>query len=186
MRNSLFHHKSLVESENIGKKTRVWAFAHVMEHAYIGEDCNIGDHCFIEDNVRVGNRVTVKNGVSLWDGIIIEDNVFVGPNAVFTNDLLPISRIQKRPFEKTLVKKGACIGANATILCGITIGRYAFIGAGSLVTSDVSDYCLVYGNPAKPKGHLCACRKKLKFVGQKAFCRCGLCYQKISNKVRAA
>ena len=183
-RKAFFHPKSFIESKNIGARTRIWAFTHVMKHASIGEDCNIGEHCFIENCAVIGNRVTVKNGVCLWEGVTLEEDVFVGPNAVFTNDSFPVSRRQPAYFEKIHVKKGACIGANATILCGVTVGRYAFIGAGSVVTSNVPDHALVYGNPSKFKGFLCACRRKLKWFGRKAHCRCELRYRKISGKVQ--
>ena len=178
-----FHSKSFVESSAVGKGTRVWAFTHVMKGATIGENCNIGEHCFIEENSRIGNRVTIKNGVSIWDGVTIEEDVFVGPNAVFTNDLFPISRM--RPvFIKTLIKQGACIGANATILCGITVGQYSFVGAGAVVTKDAPDYSLAHGNPAKTQGWMCQCRKKLKFNKAKASCSCGLRFVERSGKVK--
>lgn len=146
------HPQSLVETENIGKGTTIWAFVHVLPGATIGEHCNICDHCFIEGGVIIGNEATVKTGVSIWDGVVLQDKVFVGPNAVFTNDLLPRSKNAAYLMQATLVKTGASIGANATVLSGITIGRYALIGIGSVVTHDVPDYALVYGNPARQHG----------------------------------
>ena len=131
------HEKALCETEDIGAGTRVWAFAHVMKGVSIGEDCNIGDHVFIETGARLGDRVTVKNNVLLWDRVTIEDEVFLGPNAVFTNDLNPRVAFKKPPerFLPTLVRRGASIGANATIVCGVTIGEQAFVGAGAVVTA---------------------------------------------------
>jgi len=142
------HTHALVESENIGKNTRIWAFAHVLKNARIGSDCNICDHVFIENDVVIGDRVTIKCGVQIWDGVHLEDDVMVGPNATFTNDIFHRS---KQPFviRPTLVKKGASIGANATILCGITIGENAMVGAGSVVTKSVPSNAVVVGNPAR-------------------------------------
>jgi UDP-2-acetamido-3-amino-2,3-dideoxy-glucuronate N-acetyltransferase len=145
------HPHALVESKDIGKGTRIWAFAHVLSEAKIGEDCNICDHVFIENDVTIGNRTTIKCGVQIWDGITIEDDVFIGPNATFTNDLFPRSKEYPEEFLKTIVKKNASIGANATILPGITIGEGAMIGAGSVVTKDVPPYAVMVGNPAKLK-----------------------------------
>ena len=172
------HPKALVENDAIGEGTKVWAFAHVLKGAVIGRDCNIGDHCFIEGGVTLGNEVVIKNGVSIWEGVTIEDGVFVGPNVNFTNDRVPRAKVFKEEYDKTVVKKGASIGANATLVCPITIGRYALVGAGAVVTRDVPDYGLVYGNPAKLKGWVCRCGKKLAFEKEKAVCGCGLVYLK--------
>ncbi len=146
------HPQSLVETEQIGSDTTIWAFAHVLRGAIIGERCNICDHCFIEGGVRIGNEVTIKTGVSIWNGVTLEDRVFIGPNAVFTNDLLPRSKNAGYQMLNTLVKTGASIGANATILAGVTIGRFALVGIGSVATRNVPDYALVYGNPARQHG----------------------------------
>lgn len=143
------HPSALVESKTIGKGTRVWAFAHILPKAVIGEDCNLCDGVFVEDDVIVGDRVTVKCGVQLWDGVRLEDDVFVGPNATFTNDRMPRSRQHLDKYPETFVRKGASIGANATILPGITIGQYAMVGAGSVVTRNVPPYAVVVGNPAR-------------------------------------
>jgi UDP-2-acetamido-3-amino-2,3-dideoxy-glucuronate N-acetyltransferase len=143
------HPQSLVETDAIGPGTRIWAFAHVLPGAVIGKDCNICDHVFIENRVRVGDRVTVKCGVQLWDGVTIEDDVFIGPNVTFTNDRFPRSRQHLADYPETLVRKGASIGANATILPGITIGQSAMIGAGAVVTRSVPPYAVVVGNPAQ-------------------------------------
>jgi UDP-2-acetamido-3-amino-2,3-dideoxy-glucuronate N-acetyltransferase len=146
------HPQALVESEEVGEGTRIWAFAHVMKGARIGKGCNIGDHSFIESGVTIGNDVTVKNGVSIWEGVEIGDRVFVGPNVAFTNDLRPRSKVYHAEPERTVVCEGASFGANATILSGITIGKYAMIGAGAVVTKDVRDFELVTGNPARHAG----------------------------------
>jgi UDP-2-acetamido-3-amino-2,3-dideoxy-glucuronate N-acetyltransferase len=152
--NSTFiHDKAIVEpGAKVGERTRVWAFAHVLSAALIGEDCNICDHVFIENDVRIGNRVTVKSGVQLWDGVTLEDDVFVGPNVTFTNDIFPRS---KAPFNlaRTVVRKGASVGANATILGGLVIGANSMVGAGSVVTKDVPPNAIVVGNPARIKGY---------------------------------
>lgn len=149
----LIHPTSLVQTKHIGKKTRVWAFCNILEDAVIGEDCNICDHVFIENDVKIGNRVTVKCGVQLWDGIRIEDNVFIGPNATFANDKFPRSKKYPKEFLITLVKSGASIGANSTILPGITIGENSMVGAGAVVTKDVPPNAIVVGNPARIQGY---------------------------------
>ena len=183
------HPTALVHSENIGTGTRIWAFCNVQEKASIGIDCNIGDHCFIEDNVRIGDRVTVKNGVSLWDGVVVEDDVFIGPNAVFTNDVYPRSRVYRDEPDRTLLRTGATIGANATILAGHSIGQYAFIGAGAVMTRNAPDYTLWLGNPARLAGYVCECAKRLDF-GKSArgaetatTCVCGRKYRLVDGAV---
>ena len=133
----MIHPLSDVQSVNIGKNTNIWQFCVVLKGAAIGSNCNICSHCFIENDVKIGNNVTVKNGVSLYDGIVIEDDVFIGPNAVFCNDKYPKSKNKNFKLEPILIKKGASIGANATILPGVTIGEGALVGAGSVVTKDV-------------------------------------------------
>lgn len=137
-----------VRSLNIGKDTRVWQFSVIFENARIGENCNICAHTLIENDVVIGNNVTIKSGVFLWDGTRVEDDVFIGPNATFTNDVMPRSKIYPDVFNGITLKKGASIGANATILPGITIGCKAMVGAGAVVTKDVPDYAVVVGNPA--------------------------------------
>jgi acetyltransferase-like isoleucine patch superfamily enzyme/dTDP-4-dehydrorhamnose 3,5-epimerase-like enzyme len=152
--NSLFHPDSRVESTSIGAGTRIWSFAHVLPGAVIGSDCNICDHTFIENDVVIGDRVTVKCGVQLWDGVTLEDDVFVGPNATFTNDPFPRSCQRPDVFTRTLVRKGASIGANSTILPGIVIGAGAMVGAGAVVTGSVPPNAIVVGNPARISGYV--------------------------------
>ena len=147
------HPRAIVESAKIGINTRIWANVHILPEAVVGDDCNICDGVFIENKVFVGNRVTIKCGVQLWDGITLEDDVFVGPNATFTNDHFPRSKECPEIRPPTLVRTGASIGANATVLSGITIGRRAMIGAGAVVTHDVPPYAIVIGNPARIVGY---------------------------------
>jgi acetyltransferase-like isoleucine patch superfamily enzyme/dTDP-4-dehydrorhamnose 3,5-epimerase-like enzyme len=146
---SYFHPQALVESKRIGRGTRVWAFAHVLPGAVVGEDCNLCDHTFVENDVVIGNRVTIKCGVQVWDGVRLEDDVFVGPNATFTNDPMPRSRQHLPKYPETTVRAGASIGANATILPGLTIGQHAMVGAGAVVTRSVPAFAMVVGNPAR-------------------------------------
>lgn len=166
------------DGANIGAGTRIWAFSHILSGAIIGEDCNICDHTFIEGNVTLGNGVTVKCGVYLWDGVTAEDNVFIGPAAVFTNDLKPRSKQYPDAFAKTLLKNGCSIGANSTIVAGITIGAWSLVGAGSVVTKSVPDYGVVWGNPARIQYWMCECTKKMNFdVSNKFTCQCGKTYE---------
>lgn len=148
------HPHALCESEDIGARTRIWAFAHILPGARIGSDCNICDGVFVEGDVVVGDRTTVKCGVQLWNGVKLGDDVFVGPNATFTNDLFPRSREYPQNFAQTLVEDGASIGANATILAGLTIGRGAMVGAGAVVTRSVPPNAIVVGNPARISGYV--------------------------------
>lgn len=143
------HHLADVKSTSIGKDTRIWQFAVVFANAVIGENCNICAHTLIEGDVVIGNHVTIKSGVYLWDGTRIEDHVFIGPNATFTNDLMPRSKVYPEKFLGITIRQGASIGANATLLPGITIGRNAMIGAGAVVTKDVPDNAVMVGNPAR-------------------------------------
>ncbi len=148
------HEQALVESPYIGGGTRVWAFAHILPKARIGSDCNICDHTFIENDVIVGDRVTVKCGVQLWDGLRVEDDVFIGPNATFTNDRYPRSKQYLDKYPQTVIRSGASIGANATILPGVTIGDNAMVGAGAVVTHNVPPHAKVLGNPARIVGYM--------------------------------
>jgi acetyltransferase-like isoleucine patch superfamily enzyme len=145
------HPGALVETALIGAETRIWAFVHILKGSEIGRNCNICDHVFIEQGVKIGNNVTLKCGIYVWEGVTIEDDVFLGPNVVFTNDVRPRSKLFK-PAVETLIKKGASIGANSTVLAGVTIGEYAMAGIGSVITRNVKSHSLVYGNPAKHKG----------------------------------
>jgi UDP-2-acetamido-3-amino-2,3-dideoxy-glucuronate N-acetyltransferase len=150
--NYFVHEKAIVKSNKIGEGTKIWAFCNILEGAKIGSNCNICDGCFMENEVSIGDNVTIKNGVYLYDGISLEKNVFIGPNVTFTNDKYPKSKNTDYIKLKTIVKEGASIGGGATILPGITIGNYAMVGAGAVVTKDVPDNALVYGNPAKVMG----------------------------------
>ena len=145
----MIHKLADVQSKHIGQNTNIWQFCVILPDAVIGDNCNICANVFVENDVSIGNNVTVKCGVQLWDGVRIEDDCFIGPNVTFTNDLFPRSKQYPQEFEKTIIKKGASIGANSTILAGITIGEHAMIGAGSVVTKDVPANTLWYGNPAK-------------------------------------
>lgn len=167
------HPNAEVHTDKIGNNTFIWQHCIVLKNAVIGNNCNINFNVFIENDVIIGNNVTVKSGVQLWDGLRIEDDVFIGPNATFTNDLLPRSKKYPDSFKQTIIKKGASIGANTTIIGGIEIGKYAMIGAGSVVTKSVPDYTLWFGNPAIFRGYICECGVKLTNSLQ-----CGTCKNK--------
>jgi len=155
------HPTAIVESDEIGEETKIWHFVHVRDKARIGKNCNIGKGVYIDTEVEIGDSVKIQNFVSVYKGVKIEDDVFIGPSVTFTNDMHPRAFIwNEDKVISTLVKKGASIGANSTILCGVTIGKYAMIGAGSVVTENVPDHALVYGNPAKLKGFVCECGRK--------------------------
>jgi len=150
-----------VQSTKIGSGTTIWQFSVVLPGASIGKNCNINALTLIENDVVLGDNVTIKSGVQLWDGLRIEDNVFVGPNVTFTNDFLPRSKALPSHFLETVVKKGASIGANSTVIGGVTIGEYSMVGAGSVITKDIPNHGLMYGNPAELKGYVCSCGEKL-------------------------
>lgn len=173
------HPQGLVDpGAKVGARTRVWAFAHLTAGCEVGEDCNICDHTFLERGVRIGNRVTVKCGVYLWDGLEIEDDVFLGPNATFTNDLRPRSKRKPEAYLPTRVLTGCSIGAGAIILPGLTIGKWAMVAAGAVVTRSVPDYALVKGNPAKQTAWVCACGEKLPLMAATVTCICGKRFRK--------
>tara|TARA_Y100000768_G_C23910469_1_gene649754 strand:- start:491 stop:1060 length:570 start_codon:yes stop_codon:yes gene_type:complete len=168
-----FAHPTAVIDENvkIGKESKIWHFSHIMSNSTMGISCNIGQNVVVSPNVELGNNVKVQNNVSIYTGVVCEDNVFLGPSMVFTNILNPRSAIiRKDAYVKTLVKKGASIGANATIICGNTIGEYALIGAGTVVTKSVKPYALVVGNPGKQIGWVSKFGHRLEFVSGEAIC----------------
>ena len=174
------HQTTIVEQPcQIGKGTKIWHFSHIMPDVTIGENCVIGQNIFIGSKVKIGNNVKLENNISVFEGVTLEDDVFCGPSAVFTNVINPRSHIsRKHQFKPTLVKKGTTIGANATIVCGNTIGEYAFIGAGAVVTRDVPDYALFYGNPGRIQGWVCQCGVKLQEEEKQARCpECGKVYK---------
>ena len=178
--NSFYQHPAALidEGASVGFGTRIWAFAHIVKGAVVGQDCNICDHTFIEGGVKVGDRVTVKCGVYLWDGLIVEDDVHIGPGAVFTNDLRPRSRNSSFELLVTRLCQGCAIGANATVLPGLVIGRWAMVGAGTVVTRTVPDFALVTGNPGRLAGWICRCGQKLEAGSDSTVtCKCGRAYE---------
>ena len=180
------------QGAQVGGDTRIWHFSHVRGGAVIGEGCNIGQNVYIDQGVILGNNVKVQNNVSIYDGVVLEDDVFCGPSMVFTNVVNPRSHHpRKDEFRSTTVRRGATIGANATVICGHEIGRYAFVGAGAVVAADVPDYALVVGCPARIRGWMCECGEKIHFVEGPEIERaeCGVCgrrYEKKGLQVRPA
>ena len=167
------HQSSYIDEETtIGSGTKIWHFCHVMKGSKIGKNCKIGQNVVVSPNVVIGNNVKIQNNVSLYEGVICEDDVFLGPSCVFTNVKNPRSEVvRKQDFLNTIVKKGATIGANATIVCGITIGKYSFIAAGAVVTKNVNDFALMQGNPATQQGWMSIFGEKLIFENDIAFCK---------------
>jgi len=175
-RNYFVHESTYIDEPcNIGEGTKIWHFSHIMQNSTIGNKCNIGQNVVISPDVILGNNVKIQNNVSVYTGVICEDDVFLGPSMVFTNVVNPRSHvIRKEEYQQTLMKKGSSVGANAVIVCGNTVGKFAFIGAGAVVTKDVPDYALVVGNPARLVGWMCDCGIKLDF-GDKNECSCKEC-----------
>ncbi len=178
------------EGAEIGEGTKIWHFTHIMPDTKIGTNCNFGQNVVISPGCRVGNNVKIQNNVSIYTGVVLEDDVFCGPSMVFTNVINPRSHIERKSeYKQTLVKKGATIGANATVICGNTLGRFCFIGAGAVVTKEVPDYGLVVGNPGRLRGYVCYCGDKLGFDASEksdgeATCEaCGRKFQKSNGKV---
>jgi len=171
------HESAIVDAPcDIGAGTKIWHFSHIMAHATIGTGCSIGQNVFVASRVRIGNNVKIQNNVSVYEGVELEDDVFCGPSMVFTNVSTPRSgypRNRPEDYERTLVKRGVSIGANATVVCGHTVGEYAFIGAGAVVTKDVPPHAVVVGNPARIRGYACKCGEVLKF--EKDSARCATC-----------
>ena len=182
------HETAVIDAgSRIGDGSKIWHFSHIMRDCVIGERCNIGQNVVISPQCRVGNNVKIQNNVSVYTGVILEDDVFCGPSMVFTNVVNPRSHIERKAeYRRTLVRRGASIGANATIICGVTLGQYCFVGAGAVVTRDVPDYAVVYGNPARLKGWACYCGVGLEFgdSAQSACPECGRKYTRQGNLVR--
>jgi UDP-2-acetamido-3-amino-2,3-dideoxy-glucuronate N-acetyltransferase len=174
------------DGAQIGKGTKIWHFCHVMPGAVIGERCNLGQNVVVMPGTRIGNNVKIQNNVSIYEGVVLEDDVFCGPSCVFTNVLNPRSHVPRRhEYQPTLVKRGSSIGANATILCGVTLGEYAFVGAGAVVTSDVPAYALMVGVPARRVGWMCRCGERLRVAGSRGTCAaCGAAYEESNGALR--
>lgn len=178
------------QGANIGKGTKIWRNSQILKGARVGQDCVIGHNCVVSSNAKLGNGVKLESNIDVWDLVTIEDYVFVGPSAVFTNDPNPRAKYPKKKFPQygkwlpTFVKEGASLGANSTILCGLTIGKWAMVGAGAVIIRDVPDYAIAVGNPAKIIGWICECGNKLLFYGGRATCAiCGKSYAKRGNQI---
>jgi UDP-2-acetamido-3-amino-2,3-dideoxy-glucuronate N-acetyltransferase len=187
MANYFVHESSYVDDgATIGKGSKVWHFSHVMPGAIIGERCNLGQNVVVMPGTRIGNNVKIQNNVSIYEGVELEDDVFCGPSMVFTNVFNPRSHIsRKNEYRRTLVRRGSSIGANATIVCGVTLGEFAFIGAGAVVTSDVPDFALMVGVPARRVGWMCQCGIRLELRNGAGTCEsCGAGYREEGGKLR--
>ena len=180
------HESSYVDAGAvIGKGTKVWHFCHILPGAVIGERCSFGQNVVVMNGVRIGNNVKVQNNVSLYEGVELEDDVFCGPSMVFTNVLNPRSHVsRKHEYQKTLVRRGTSIGANATIVCGVTLGEYSFIGAGAVVARDVLPYALMVGVPARRVGWMCQCGERLPDAGSGTCADCGSTYERAGDGIR--
>jgi UDP-2-acetamido-3-amino-2,3-dideoxy-glucuronate N-acetyltransferase len=186
---AIIHPTAIVDAgATIGATTRIWHFSHVMGGAVIGRECSIGQNAFIASQVTIGDRVKIQNNVSIYEGVQLEDDVFCGPSMVFTNVINPRSHVsRKHEYLPTLVRRGASIGANATIVCGNTVGRYAFVGAGAVVTRDVPDHALIVGNPGRIVGWMCECGVKMatdRSMPSRAGCgSCGAVYEAVDGRL---
>ena len=181
------HESSYVDAgAQIGRDTKIWHFCHVMPGAVIGERCSLGQNVVVMPGTRIGNNVKIQNNVSIYEGVVLEDDVFCGPSCVFTNVLNPRAHVsRKHEYRKTLVKRGSSIGANATIVCGVTLGEYAFIGAGAVVTADVPAFGLMLGVPARRVGWMCQCGERLAVAGGRSACpACGATYAESNGVLR--
>jgi UDP-2-acetamido-3-amino-2,3-dideoxy-glucuronate N-acetyltransferase len=180
------HESSYVdEGAQLGAGTKVWHFSHVMGGAVIGERCNLGQNVVVMNGVRLGNNVKVQNNVSIYEGVVLEDDTFCGPSMVFTNVMNPRSHVsRKHEYRRTLVKRGASIGANATVVCGATLGEYCFIGAGAVITKDVLPYAMMAGVPARRIGWMCQCGEKLPASGTGTCAGCGTSYERAGVGIR--
>jgi UDP-2-acetamido-3-amino-2,3-dideoxy-glucuronate N-acetyltransferase len=178
--NYFIHESSYVdEPVSIGDGTKIWFFTHISSDVIIGKNCNIGQNVYIDKKVQIGNNVKIQNNVSVYTGVHIDDDVFLGPSCVFTNVINPRSFVErKNEFKDTFIKKGATIGANATIVCGNTVGKYAFIGSGAVVTKDVPDFALVVGNPSRIIGYVCKCGNRLNDIEENEIYHCAACGKK--------
>lgn len=181
------HESSYVDDGvEIGAGTKIWHFSHILSNTHIGERCSFGQNVVVGPNVTIGNNVKVQNNVSIYDGVVLEDDVFCGPSMVFTNVINPRSAVPRRDeFRPTIVKRGASIGANATVVCGVTIGEFALVGAGAVVTRDIPDHALVVGVPGRIQGWVCRCGDKIIIAGGKSSCLgCGASYDEIDGQIR--
>ncbi len=174
---AFIHESSYIDDEvEIGAGSKIWHFCHICSNSRLGANCTVGQNVCIGPDVTIGNGCKIQNNVSVYKGVVLEDDVFCGPSMVFTNVYNPRAHVQRMSeARKTLVRQGATLGANCTVVCGVTVGRYAFVGAGSVVTKDVPDHALVYGNPARCKGWVCTCGEKLSV--ELRCPRCASCYQ---------
>jgi len=187
-KNYFVHESSYIDDGvEIGEGTKIWHFSHVLPGTTIGQKCNLGQNVVVGPKVKVGNNVKIQNNVSVYEGVVLEDDVFCGPSMVFTNVMNPRSAVvRKHEYKQTLIKKGASIGANATVVCGNTIGSYAFIGAGSVVTKDIPNHALMAGNPARQLGWMCECGEKLDKEYPNSCKACGLKFKKTKNGLERA